>query len=277
MLAVITYIYPAALKFLPDFLLSVSKQTVKGFELLVFNDGIDNAVEYFKTLEGSVRIVEVSGCMNDIRFHSFEYLKDYPADCFLFQDVDDMMSDNRVEIMKSKLKDYVLVCNDLSTFSVNAVNLMEKNIWKNRLGRNFEFDWRFIEDKNIVGLGNTAIRRELLHDEVKFSKQPLAADWFLFYQLLYNSKQKALFTSECVTLYRQHNSNIAGANKEIDKKRILHTINIKKAQYLALDEAGYDVKELLNKILILEQKINNLQPDLCNCKNLFWWEETNFI
>ncbi|WP_333601467.1 hypothetical protein, partial [Flavobacterium sp.] len=127
-----------------------------------------------------------------------------------------------------------------------------------------------------VGLGNTAIRRELLDYEIKFTEEePLALDWFIFYQLLKKSKEEGIFVNTCTTIYRQHFHNLAGLG-EFSEKRLQHAINVKKVHYNALIAIGFDFDTELKEVEAIEKKqrkdlkITIEQP-------LFWWEETEFI
>lgn len=265
---VVTFIYPNAIPFLEPFIVSLNEQTNKDFSVIIFNDGIQNATSLFENLEINHQIINVSGSIKEVRQEAFELLKKSDAETIIFQDSDDFMSNNRVEVCLNYLKNYSLICNDLDLIDTDG-NLIKTGYWSDRLSNSFIFDYNFIKKFNIVGLGNTAIRKELLDNEIQFSNDAiLALDWFIFYQLLEKSKEKAVFVNACKTIYRQHESNTVGLG-EFSLKRLQHAINVKKAHYKALNNVGYN----FNKEIIALEKIN-LVANTNNNPFLFWWEET---
>ena len=272
-ITLVTYFYNDGIKYLNTFLDSIKKQTHQAFKLTVFNDGVNNAANYFTNFTGEIEFVDVSGTPTEIRFQSFDYLYKTNAEYIIFQDIDDGMTENRVEVLSELLQKYDIVSNDLSLMDDNGT-LYKTAIWSDRLPDLFEFTSDFIKDKNIAGIGNSGIRKSVLSTPIKYSALPKVADWFMFYQLMFFSKVKAVFTSKCQTLYRQHNNNMAGV-KTFDEARLTYVIQVKRAHYLGLQEIGIDVtKELteLDKIeLIIQNKIA-IPKD-----NLFWWEETNHL
>src|SRR5690606_7399402 len=123
-----------------------------------------------------------------------------PFENIVFQDADDLMSDNRVEVSARYLKEYDIVVYELSLIDENG-KLYREQVWSERLESGFSFDAKFIRKWNIVGLGNVAIRRSLLENEVAKPKSPLVAvDWFIFYQLMMKASAKAVFINECQVL-----------------------------------------------------------------------------
>lgn len=272
----VTYLYPSGVKYIESFKQTLLKQTVNDFKLIVFNDNVVNAKEYFKDVKQEVEFVDVEGDPTQIRFYSFNYLKKSNVDYIVFNDIDDQMSSNRIEKLVFLLSSYSFVCNEL-TLTNEAGEILVRNYWSKRLPGKFEFDAEFIRDKNILGIGNAAIRKSVLDFPLNYNGNPRIADWFIFYQLLHNSNSKALFTNECYTLYRQHNNNMAGIIK-INSERFDYVLSVKRAHYKGLTELGFDVEEQLEKL----EGIEDIAAQVFN-KNkeyeevLFWWEETNFI
>jgi hypothetical protein len=174
------------------------------------------------------------------------------------------------------LKTHQLVVNDLDIMNADGV-VTNKKYWSERLDNGFIFDHHFIEKLNIVGFGNTALQSQLLTTEISNSSvEPLAADWFVFYQLLEKSNSKGIFINEGTTLYRQHDNNTAGLGGVVTIQRINNAFEVKKKQYQALQACGYDCAELLKEIEI-NQKVT-YKNNLFNIKKpLFWWEETTLI
>ncbi len=277
--AVVSYIYPRGLLFLPDFLQTLASQSDQDFELLIFNDGVEDLAGHLKDCKRNYTIFPIQGTVVEIRFQSFQTLSNTAFDQFIFQDIDDGMSENRIEKCRQLLHTYPFICNDLLLMDEKGLSRQEP-AWAERLGDKFEFDHSFITDKNIAGLGNSAINKSLLKTPVLFHSSPLAADWFIFYQLLYLTGTRAIFTSGCQTLYRQHVNNSAGL-KQADVSRLKNVVQVCKLHYEGLIETGYvKMKESHAAILklenLLEQNNYNYAPPL-NHEHLYWWEEKNYL
>ncbi|MCO5249196.1 MAG: hypothetical protein M9887_09650 [Chitinophagales bacterium] len=275
---IVTYIYPKALSYFADFIDSINRQDCNNFKLLIFNDGVDYPQQYFTALKISHTFVGVSNKgINAIRYFSIDYLRQRKdIDKIIFQDIDDMASNNRYSCLINLLDKYDLVCNDLIPFT-NDKKDRNSGIWKNKIEDLYQFTYKDIRRYNFVGLGNTAIRHSILKDPVNFNENVIAYDWFLFYQLMKKSNCRAVFTSECYTLYRQHESNIAGASTILDTNRLPHIFNVKTQHYLALIKTGHsELEEDLADLEYKKKKINHYKKTYPN-KSLFWWEETEVI
>lgn len=270
--AIVTYVYPKSERFIKNFVTHINKLFTADLVLLIFNDGLMSCEQYFKDLNILYKIIPIKGNINEIRYNSFQYLTSNfkKTNNFIFQDIDDLFSLNRFDIIIEKLKKHPIVCNDLS--AKNESGIIKKSTWGNRLKNDFKFDAQFIENKNILGLGNVGVRYEVLTIPTVLSDQPLAFDWFYFYQILKSAKLKAIFTTECVTEYFQYDENIAGINKGISIDNITKIIRVKQKHYETLINIGYP--ELL-PILEKTNNINNINLQKIDPnQNYFWWEET---
>ncbi len=269
---VVLFIYPNVESYLGPLVLSLNNQTSKEFRVMIFNDGLKSAELLFENLDINHQIINISGTIKEIRQKAFKLLEESDAETIIFQDPDDFMSNNRVEVCLNHLKSHSLVSNDLDLIDTNG-NLIREGYWTDRLPNSFIFDFNFIKRFNIVGLGNTAIRKELLDNEILFSNDAIIAlDWFIFYQLLEKSKAQGVFVNTCKTIYRQHESNEVGLGK-FSSERFQQALNVKTLHYRALNNLGYD---LIKESIELE-KININQEiffKINNNKSLFWWEET---
>jgi glycosyltransferase involved in cell wall biosynthesis len=272
---IVTYVYPRATEYLPQLVSSIRNQTHQNFGVIVFNDGVDQPEQYFNDLNVPIQIRAVSGSPLEIRIASLETLRNNSASYFIFQDADDYMSSNRVEVAYQKLLSYDLVVNDLNLIDERGI-LIQECIWKQRLQNNFIFTAEFLKDKNIAGLGNTALKRDILHIQIKKIMEPLAADWFIFYQMMDNGKLTGVFTSECQTDYRQHEGNTAGI-KKLSRLSIEHAIKVKLAHYKALEALGYNFNVEIKKLEELKIRISYISNFDLNINAVpLWWEETNF-
>lgn len=275
-ITLVLYVYPGIEKYLDILINSINSQTINEFDVIIFNDNLANVIQIFSNLQVQSTVVEVKGSINEIRFNSLRDIGLLGSEYIIFQDADDFMVENRIEENLKALEKYDLVVNDLSLVNENS-QIMENSFWSKRLGNSFEFDDFFLRDKNIVGLGNTSIKKTLLLDpRLSFSDLPLAFDWFLFYQVFKLNNLKAVFITNTTTYYRQHEGNIAGI-KKIDFNRIKHVLNVKDAHYNALLSVGLDFKKelfQLRKIKVEAIDFSQFNPDIKNL-NLLWWEETN--
>jgi glycosyltransferase involved in cell wall biosynthesis len=212
-ITVVIYIYPGVEKYLGDLIKSFNRQTIKTFKVIIFNDNLVNAKHLFKNLNIDFQIIEVEGSVNQIRFNSLGDINEKGSDYIIFQDADDFMAENRIEECSKALDKYDIVVNDLNIIDANS-KVLEISYWEKRLQEGFTFDSCYLRNKNIVGLGNTAIKKYLLADaRLCFSLMPLAFDWFLFYQIFKLNNLKAVFIKNTATFYRQHQENIAGVKE----------------------------------------------------------------
>lgn len=271
-IALVTFIYPNALKYVPNFIRNIEEQDQKDFTLIIFNDGVKNVQSFFKSVKFPFKVVEVNGTPTQVRFKAFEWLKYSEFEKIIFQDIDDLMSNNRLKCLSELLDKYDLVANDLNLIDDNEIAYAE-SVWGKRLGDMFIFDYNFISDKNIVGIGNSAIRKKLLSIPILYSDTPLVADWFMYYQILFNSKKQAVFTNRCKTFYRQHENNMAGL-KELTYTRLNYVFKVKEHNYKALEEVGIDVANEKRNLQIQRNEFNRLLNREKKTNHFFWWEET---
>jgi hypothetical protein len=205
--AFLTTIFPVDEVFLIDFFDSLSRQTVKSFDLIVINDGYLN-FEKIKDVYGELNIIEIkfSNTPSKNRQYGINYCIDNRYDVLIFGDSDDYFAPNRVEMSLQLLEESDIVVNDVSLFNDGGV--YEHNYISNRVKNNSKVEYDFIIKKNIFGLSNTALNIRIL-DLVNFDKDLVAVDWYLYRSLLKN-KNTAIFTNETITYYRQHEDNIVG-------------------------------------------------------------------
>ena len=111
----------------------------------MINDDIENKDFIKKISNLDSRIILIQNSKNlgaglarnkGIDISQGEYL------CFL--DSDDTMTDNRIAVLKDKLKSAVLVSNDLNLMNERGA-IFEKTIWKERLPEDYSFDYNFLK------------------------------------------------------------------------------------------------------------------------------------
>lgn len=273
--ALVTYVYPQAIRYFSDLANSIKTQTYRDFDFIVFGDGI--SAHDLPSIDYNYLFIPISGSLAEIRIKSLAILKGMHYSKLVFVDADDTLVKNRMELSIELLNSYHIICNDLNTINESGL-LMGAKIWSKRIKNGFEFNHEFLIDKNILGFGNTAIRREMLKFWITLpSSEVMAPDWFVFYLLLRESGKFACFSSLSQTNYRQHESNIAGEGT-LSEERIKYVLEVKKNHYERLLENHCNEvnKEKLN--------VERLQNGHCFELNLdaipdylYWWEETNYI
>lgn len=276
-IAFLTVIFPLNDEYLLDFFQSLDNQTFKDFDLIVVNDGyknLDKIKKKFKNLSIKELTSSDSPALN--RQYGINYIQKNGYDIIIFGDSDDYFSSNRVEILSKKLNSFDLVVNDISLF--NKDGIYTKKYFSKRIKNEFTIKADFIKDKNIFGMSNTALKVELL-ENIIIHKDLLAVDWYIFTLALIKA-EKALFTNEAETFYRQHEDNIIGLgkfNKEIFQKGI----SVKLKQYELLSKVDEQFKSYLKEMLVLNDIIKNKDDiDLNTLKKFehpFWWEQIKLI
>ena len=203
----LTTIFPTKKQFLIDFFDSLSRQTYDKFDVVVVNDGYDNFYE-IKSKFQNLYIIELpySNTTAKNREYGINYCINNKYDILIFGDSDDYFSENRIEESLKHLENFDIVVNDLNLFDKNG--MYEEKYISNRLDHGSEVKLDYIQDKNIFGLSNTAIKTNILND-VKFDKDLVAVDWYFFKRLLKNGCN-SIFTNKAITYYRQYDSNTIG-------------------------------------------------------------------
>ena len=203
----LTTIFPENSDYFDNIFGSLEKQTYLKFDLVIVNDGYKTITEIINNYP-LLNIVELTSGRNAVenREIGINYCIEAKYDIVIFGDSDDYFSINRVKKSIELLSKHSIVVNDLSLFDNNGV--FEEKYISNRLSNNSEIDYNFIKNKNIFGLSNTALNLNIL-ERVKFEKELIAVDWFLYKGLL-RKGNSAIFTNEIITYYRQHKNNTVG-------------------------------------------------------------------
>ena len=275
--AFLTTVFPMEIEYLLDFFNSLERQTYQYFDVVVVNDGYVGFEDIINQYP-EINIIELK--YSDTRAKNREYGINYVInnhyDILIFGDSDDYFKENRVEISLIKLLEYDIVINDLSLF--NGDDIFSRHYISNRISNNTEIDLEFIKDKNIFGMSNSAIKLGKL-EEISFDKELIAIDWYLFSILLIKG-DKALFTTETETFYRQHGENIIGMGS-ITEEFILKGIDLKLRQYKILVKQNTSYNALLAKMVELQKKVQEKEIMYLlknqDIKYPLWWEEIKLI
>ncbi len=271
---VATVVFPANTAFVNDFFGSLCRQTYKEFDVFIINDGLENFDFFVKKYNSlNVTVYNYSNTPSKIRQKLLELLNQSEYEDIVFSDSDDYLADNRVEESVRYLDKYPIVFNDLTSFYEDTI--LKQNIWSSRFNKNKVITQEFLLDKNVLGLGNSAIRKEALK-EINLDEDLLAVDWAIFYNLI--EGLEAFFIDKTQTFYRQHNSNTIGFDK-ISLQRIKSALNVKKRHYNFIKR-----KDLYSELMLLEKSnpIDEIEKKITTSEkdtnqNYFWWEETKLL
>jgi hypothetical protein len=276
---IITVYHDGVKSYFTDLLDSIIQQTSNDFELYVFNDSSQTNIistEYSNKLEYEViELPKLS--ITENRIWIFNYLKSINLKNVHLVDADDTIEPNYIDKSEELLKTYDIICHDFNLVDEN-LDLIEKNYWKPRFkSPDDEISQEFIYNKNIIGLGNTSFKKKILNgNEIKYSDLVAIPDWFIFFQIVYNSNFKIGFTSKAIFNYRQH-SNLAKL-LETDYDVVNEKINQVKNHYQALSSIG--INEFEDYINRFEQLLLGLTIEFYYLyiaqrteTNYFWWEE----
>lgn len=279
--AILTTVFPAVEKYLPTFLNSINQQTNQHFDLIVVNDGITelNIINNYLPKERYI-LLPPSKTFVENRLILMNFAQKEQYQYIIFADADDLLSENRVKITTSLLKNHSIVANDVDLMNENG-ELFLSNYFSQSIENNKEFDYTFFQNKNFVGLGNTAIQTQILPSPIELPPTLKMPDWYFFYTLMRRNQQSVFFTNQAKTLYRQHSENLIGL-KEITTQRIELSLQVKINHYKNLVNEFPDLKSTLNDIedtnnyfhsskTHQENYINKVKA--LNLDFPLWWEE----
>ena len=274
--AFMTTVFPGCMIYFDAFIESLLLQTDKDFDLLIINDGVVNLVDYIEKYK-EINFLQIFSCNTIVQNRklgidtainlNYKYL--------IFGDSDDYFAPNRISISKHYLKNFDIVVNDLSLFNIKH-GIYKEKCFSKRLTNNSIISSKYIEDKNIFGLSNSAVKVSEIH-KIIFCKNLIAFDWYLFSQLLYRNKT-AVFTNETQTYYRQYENNTVGLGVN-SIESIKNSIQVKKIHYECMSKTDTNLDKFLLQIKFLEKKIDKGDINLDEYKHndLLWWENTNYI
>ena len=249
-------VFPGNQSYLEDFFNSLVNQTYNDFDLLLYNDGLNDINFYIDKYSDKLSISVIQHGTKlappKIREFAFKYLLDSDYDIIVFGDSDDYFSTNRLQEILNYSSCYDIVINDLDIVDENS-NLIYKKYLSKRLKNEEVITIEHIKHYNFIGLSNSSIKRIKLLDYI-IDENLIAVDWYLFSRLLLDGCN-AVFTNRTTTSYRQHSSNTVGLI-DIDSKKILQGLFVKEKHYelMSMLDEEYDhyyhiFNSLKNKVL----------------------------
>ena len=279
--AFLAVIYPGAEPFLMSFFESLRAQTVSTFDIVLVNDGIADPERYIEGI-ASDRILTIPGTGSVIenRERMLKAALDRQYKYLFFADCDDMQQPGRVENVLPLLADHSMVVNDLALAKEDGT-ISTDHFLGHRLGEQAILQASFLFDKNIAGMGNTALRADVIPPGFTFPPDCGVTDWYLFTRVALNTGN-FLFTATAETVYRQHHQNFVGLQKEHTHASLLKGLNVKKEHYRSLVTIYPEFQSRYNAIertiAFVEASSDNADAYVAHIKSLhlkypFWWEE----
>jgi hypothetical protein len=154
--------YPGLGSFLGSYLDSLERQSCDGFDLLIANDGLNGLDALLVARKLSWSTIDVNGSISSNRRTLMRRALELGYHKIIFADCDDMLEENRVEVVSAMLNNNSIVVNDLDI--VGAEGSLEKaRYFSSRLSDDEVITASSLRVGNIMGLSNTAVRKEALH------------------------------------------------------------------------------------------------------------------
>ena len=272
----ITVVYPKALPYLCDVCKSAKMQTRQDFDILVVNDGCDSESIKAALPKLNVIIINAADGFSANRTQGIEYAKAHNYEYLLFCDADDTFSPVRYEhtIEAFEQSDADIIVSNLNIVD-EKLNILIKDYFSKEIPLSCWIDANFVQDKNIFGMSNTAIRLSALHHPINIPETPIV-DWYLFTTLLLDGLN-AWYTKESFVGYRQYSDNMIGINK-FDVTSVRNLTTLKLNHYKLLIENGRseyqglynDTARLLH---LTDEEIENIIGKEINIHpQPLWWQ-----
>jgi len=271
----VSFVYPKIKQYLKDFFISLDNQTIEEFETIIFDDNFN---EDLKRYGYDGKIIYNTDALNifEVRKLIINYSIHNNYDLLIFADADDVMAKDRVEIIIESYEDNV-------SFFYNDLYLLSNrntDFFKGKLPRRIN-DLEIIKEYNFLGMSHTALNIKKEKDILKkipITNKMLTFDWYIHSYVL--SKGGCGKKVNSKTYYRIYENNVAGFTNFLTDKKLRIGLMVKKYHYDFMKQFDETYKELLDKIMTLEEKLKNPQfkekyIEYINFKysdTVFWWE-----
>ncbi len=212
-------------KYLKEQLDSIYSQTHKNIEIIVSDDC---------STDGTVEILDKYSKSHGLKYHrnnnnlgfvkNFEYaISLCKGEYIALSDQDDIWVDNKLETLIKKIKSNLLIHSDCKIINENGD--ITSNTWKKELGYFDDIDNLMF--RNVVTGCTVLFNRDLLKTLLPFPDGLAYHDWWLAICASRNNN-RICYTTECLTLYRQHSNQDTGAGEEVNFFLKVFFNNIKK-------------------------------------------------
>lgn len=276
--AILTTIFDQPLEVVEDYFNCLQNQTESDFEVLLINDGFEDIESILLKYESlNVKIFNGTGKIPSNRALMIKKAMQLDYQHLIFCDFDDIQCRDRVKNSVYYLEKYDLVVNDLTSF--DGVNILRENILSKRISNTSCLSLTDIVNYNFIGFSNTSINSKIIDKRwLDFPEELVAVDWFFFSLILLHGT-RGYFTSDAITFYRQHESNVVGINS-FDRTMLEKLIKTKRIHYKTLVKYSslfetrlFDIEKLILEISRDENHLKNIvELNKANQSELFWWE-----
>lgn len=224
--ACLTAIYSGMAQYIEEYIMCVQHQTTKSFDLILINDKFPLTLKkYTEQLDIDVKVFKHSKTPLENRLYGLKVCRDLGYDIVICSDSDDTMDKDRIE----KVVEYFIRHPKSKFVYNNSVGYFGESIFDLYYKNNIIFS--DIIDFNILGYGSF----NLVSDFIPFvlnnvNKNVLAYDWWFGLVCLLNYKSVD-FLKDVKNNYRLHSGNFIGPFFDINEKRILFGMRVKKDLY----------------------------------------------
>ena len=236
-LGVYTTVYPAVLKYLPEWYGSVQSQTDKDFELWVGLDQLDRS-DVEAVLGASLNARWIAAMDNStpalIRDHALRQMTAADLDVVLV-DSDDVLYSSRVASARQALRN--------SALAACALEIVDER--GQSLGTEFNLDpavnpSRVLPGNNVFGFSNSAYRCELLERCLPIPCDAVLVDWYVATRAWLFGAELS-FDHDVRMKYRQYGTNTARVRLPFWPDQILSdSLLVRKHFQLVLASGGQD-------------------------------------
>lgn len=236
-LGVYTTVYPAVLKYLPEWYRSVQLQTDTDFELWIGLDAL-NRSDVEAALGSSVNAHWIQATENStpalVRHHALRQMTAADLDVVLV-DSDDVLHPSRVASARQALRNSDLVACALEIVDESGQSL----------GSQFNLDptvkpSQVLPGNNVFGFSNSAYRCELLERCLPIPSNAVLVDWYLATRAWLFGAELS-FDHDARMKYRQYGSNTARVRLPFWPDQILSdSLLVRKHFQLILASGGQD-------------------------------------
>lgn len=271
----VSFVYPKIKQYLKDFFNSLENQTIEEFDTIIFNDNFNEDLKKYG-FDGKIMYNTDKISIFEVRKLIIDYSNKNNYDLLIFADADDVMANDRVEIIIESYEDNVsFFYNDLYLLSNRSIDF-----FKGKLPSKIS-DLEKIKEYNFLGMSHTALNmkkeKEILK-KMPITNKMITFDWYIHsYILLKGGCGKKVNTK---TYYRTYDNNTAGFTNYLTDKKLKTGLTVKKFHYDFMKQFDETYTELLDKIMRLEKKLKNRQfkekyikfINLKYSDSVFWWE-----
>lgn len=263
-----TVVYPAALKYLDEFLKSVNEQTVDGFKTIVIADGLDDeAKTRIASSSDSDLLIEdcVAGSKPfENRIRLLEAAKRAGADLLVLSDADDVLAENRMEKTISAFEPNC-------AFFYNDLRIKKGELFFPCLPKRISYT--DLIDKNFLGFTNTAINMKMLSVEflkTLYSGETDIFDWYLFSRIA-QEVGGGKYIDDTYSEYRLHDNNLAGSMDSVGLERELE---VKIEHYRLLSDANEAFREEYERVKSISLREEDLEAEseALTPHRGYWWD-----